>query len=431
MRDFYCDDLLTGSDNETRLTHIIQEVNNALKSAQFPLQKWQSNHPDILQKAQLSSDSPHHTVNLGNKEASKTLGIYWNLKHDTITYTTQIKNTDHDKITKRKILSTIGQIFDPLGLISPSVLEAKLLMQNMWLQNIQWDSYIPHDIQKQWKAFVDSLAALKQLIIPRYVFSSQNNAELHIFCDASQSAYGACVYVRTQDPNGAACARLFIAKCRVAPLKSLTIPRLELCAALTAVRLYKKVIDSIRNPQIISNCYFWSDSMITLSWIKSSPHKLNAFVSHRVNEIQTTTGHHTWRYVPTKQNPADLISRGLTATQLIHSDMWFSGPEFLRYDENSWPTSPGHLSESDLPETKNHTNTEHCCISLAATRCVCRDTSELNSYVNTFGTATTKNTFHSSKRGPNGSNLVDNWRRACWSSSRRRTPRQPAGPWAE
>ncbi|KAH9634570.1 hypothetical protein HF086_006195 [Spodoptera exigua] len=299
------------------------------------------------------------------KEPSKTLGIYWNTNQDTITYSTNIENSVSDNITKRKILSIIGQIFDPLGLISPSVLEAKIIMQKMWSLNLQWDNHVPHDIEVLWKKFIQSLSALKQLVIPRRVFyDSSKHIQLHIFCDASQNAYGGCVYVRSHTTKDEVYVQLLTAKCRVAPLKTLTIPRLELCAALTAVRLYKKVIDSLRNSHIISNCFFWSDSMIVLSWIKLSPYKLNAFVSHRINEIQTITHKHTWRYVPTKQNPADLISRGVTASVLINSDMWFSGPDFLRDDDSSWPTPPGHISNySDLPETKpqtNHTNTNQC-----------------------------------------------------------------------
>ncbi|KAH9643464.1 hypothetical protein HF086_017245 [Spodoptera exigua] len=241
-------------------------------------QKWQSNDLEILQKANLLSNSLHSTINLGTKEPSKTLGIYWNTNQDTITYSTNIENSVSDNITKRKILSIIGQIFDPLGLISPSVLEAKIIMQKMWSLNLQWDNHVPHDIEVLWKKFIQSLSALKQLVIPRRVFyDSSKHIQLHIFCDASQNAYGGCVYVRSHTTKDEVYVQLLTAKCRVTPLKTLTIPRLELCAALTAVRLYKKVIDSLRNSHIISNCFFWSDSMIVLSWIKLSPYKLNAF----------------------------------------------------------------------------------------------------------------------------------------------------------
>ncbi|KAH9643476.1 hypothetical protein HF086_017257 [Spodoptera exigua] len=161
-------------------------------------QKWQSNDLEILQKANLLSNSLHSTINLGTKEPSKTLGIYWNTNQDTITYSTNIENSVSDNITKRKILSIIGQIFDPLGLISPSVLEAKIIMQKMWSLNLQWDNHVPHDIEVLWKKFIQSLSALKQLVIPRRVFyDSSKHIQLHIFCDASQNAYGGCVYVRS------------------------------------------------------------------------------------------------------------------------------------------------------------------------------------------------------------------------------------------
>ncbi|KAH9631735.1 hypothetical protein HF086_014736 [Spodoptera exigua] len=122
----------------------------------------------------------------------------------------------------------------------------------MWSLNLQWDNHVPHDIEVLWKKFIQSLSALKQLVIPRRVFyDSPKHIQLHIFCDASQNAYGACVYVRSHTTKSEVNVQLLTAKCRVAPLKTLTIPRLELCAALTAVRLNKKVIDSLRNSHIL------------------------------------------------------------------------------------------------------------------------------------------------------------------------------------
>lgn len=353
-QDFYCDDLLSGSEEESLLLHIAKGVFTELSKAQFHLRKWQSNHTTILQTLDFNQSS-HTLVNLGNNEPSKTLGIYWHTKHDTITFNIDSNILNTTKITKRSILSSIGQIFDPLGLISPCVVEAKLIMQKLWIEKLKWDDMVPLPLQTQWLGFANSLDNLNQLSIPRRAFcDSSQNTQLHIFCDASQYAYGSCIYIRTVDSEKKVHVQLIAAKSKVAPLKSLTIPRLELCAALTGVKLCGKVLQSLRNANF-NMCHFWSDSMIVLAWLRSSPHRLTSFVSHRVTEIQEITQQYKWHYVPSKQNPSDLISRGVTANQLIDSTLWFTGPPFLRNDEISWPAQPGKLSESDLPETRPNT----------------------------------------------------------------------------
>lgn len=360
LHDFYCDDLLTGIDDESVLLEIAKGVFSELQKYQFPLRKWQSNCPAVLNKLGFN-DSDSTTFNLSSNDPSKTLGIYWNINKDTISYTVHSEFVSQKQITKRTILSTIGHIFDPLGLISPCVLEAKLIMQQMWINNISWDGEIPVSIQQQWARFVESLSFINHLSIPRRAFhdSSRDNIELHIFCDASQQAYGACAYIRTYTPGGNINVQLLVAKGRVAPLKTLTIPRLELCAAFTGVNLSNKVLNSLRNKNNCK-CYYWSDSIIVLSWINSPTHKLQTFVKHKVTDILKHTEPQSWYYVPTKQNPADIITKCTNAQQLLHTPLWFSGPDFLRNDDNhSWPEQPGHLSVSDLPEVRSQTHLTH------------------------------------------------------------------------
>lgn len=230
----------------------------------------------------------------------------------------------------------------------------------MWTHNVSWDDEIPVSIQQQWAKFVESLSFINHLSIPRRAFhdSSRDYIELHIFCDASQQAYGACAYIRTYTSDGSISVQLLVAKGRVAPLKALTIPRLELCAAFTGVNLSNKILNSVRNKNC--KCYYWSDSIIVLSWINSPTHKLQTFVKHKVTDILKHTEPQTWYYVPTKQNPADIITKCTNAQQLLHTPLWFSGPDFLRNDDkHSWPQQPGHLSVSDLPEVRSQTHLTH------------------------------------------------------------------------
>ncbi|XP_050677118.1 uncharacterized protein LOC126973819 [Leptidea sinapis] len=173
--------------------------------------------------------------------------------------------------------------------------------------------------------------------------------------DASERAYGACIYVRTIAVDGTVCVRLLASKNKVAPIKTTTIPRLELCGALLGTRLYLKVCNSLTN--VFSHCLFWCDSTIVLGWLSTQPSNLNQFVQNRVNEIQECTLDQTWRYVPSRSNPADLASRGVKADCISASTLWWSGPQFLHERTIHFPPSPN--TPQTLPETSLHTVT-HC-----------------------------------------------------------------------
>ncbi|XP_050344657.1 uncharacterized protein LOC126769788 [Nymphalis io] len=143
--------------------------------------------------------------------------------------------------SKREILSVISQIFDPLGLLSPRVMTMKMLLQKLWLHKLSWDEQLPPEVNKLWSELIVDLPELNKIRIPRRVIiDSYQFLEFHIFCDASERAYGACLYVRSVSDEGDVLVRLLVAKGRVAPLKPTTIPRLELCGALVGVRIYEK-----------------------------------------------------------------------------------------------------------------------------------------------------------------------------------------------
>ncbi|XP_047032787.1 uncharacterized protein LOC124639459 isoform X2 [Helicoverpa zea] len=175
--------------------------------------------------------------------------------------------------------------------------------------------------------------------------------------DASERAFGCCVYLRSVNMEGAVKVQLLASKNRVAPIKPTTIPRLELCGALLGARLCAKVQSSITLP--ITRCQFWCDSTIVLSWLAMSPNVLKPFVRNRVNEIQESTAGHTWSYVPSRFNPADLVSRGLKADLISECSLWWSGPEFLLNDETHWPAMPNKAMKQDLPEVITSNFTDH------------------------------------------------------------------------
>lgn len=343
VHDFYVDDLLTGGDDLNQVKAIQMEVAAALRSACMNLRKWKSNSPHLL----TCSGSSSLDLNIGVAEPGKTLGLGWQPASDELHF--PIGNLTLGRYTKREMLSVMSQVFDPLGLLAPCVILMKILMQKLWLQKLSWDEPLSPEVSKQWIDMIRGLSALNSTHVPRLVLcDSYQSVECHVFTDASERAYGACLYLRTINGKGEISVNLLLAKSRVAPLKPTTIPRLELCGALVGTRLYEKVIGSLRLR--IDNTTFWTDSTIVLGWLKMVPSRLQPFVRNRAAEIVEKTGTCVWRHVPTDENPADHISRGVHAQSINSLDIWWSGPSFLKHDRASWPQSPS--GSTSLPETR-------------------------------------------------------------------------------
>lgn len=355
LHDFYVDDFLGGGSTISETIDLAKGVDSILSSAQFFLRKWQSNNPEILKS--IGKFGEASSLDLSNhSQASKTLGLHWLCNDDTLSFLINISNTK--KITKRHILSVISQIFDPLGLVGPCIVEAKRIMQRLWVEQSGWDTEVSPEIIEMWSTFVHTLPNLNNLKISRWVSSDLAvEHELHIFCDASEGAYGACIYVRSLCSNGSINVQLLVSKNRVAPIKVVTIPRLELCAALLGARLCTVVTESLTMP--IVKRTFWSDSMIVLGWLNISPSQLKPFVRNRISEIQESTAGDKWRYVPSKDNPADLVSRGARADSIGDCSLWWSGPNFLQSCESSWPVKPHKSVKQDLPEVVCHHISPH------------------------------------------------------------------------
>ncbi|KAL0829582.1 hypothetical protein ABMA28_003093 [Loxostege sticticalis] len=346
QKDFYVDDLITGANSELALSYIQQSVSKALESGCFKLRKYKSNIPTIFQNINVNE---HDALTIS--ESSSTLGLGWTPSNDMLHFPIKnFLNNENDVITKRVIMSNSFKIFDPLGILSPVVIQPKIILQRLWQQKMDWDEPVTQEIKGDWLKFTDNLSYLKKLQVPRWVLCEDYKyVELHSFSDASQHAYGACIYLKSINAKGESKIFLLCAKSKVAPLKPTTIPRLELCAALLSAKLCKLVLDSLRyKPEKIIH---WCDSSVVLSWINSDLTKLKIFVANRISEILELTKSSSWRYVPTAVNPADLISRGVDAKNLIDSSLWWYGPSYLKYDESHWPClqlQDAHI----LPETK-------------------------------------------------------------------------------
>lgn len=343
LSDFYIDDLSTGCSSEDQLTHIYKGTTRVLESAGFILRKFRTNCPQIFKKEQFNSE----TLDLCKESA--VLGLNWSPVSDTIQFSTNVPLAS--QITKRTIISMTCKIFDPLGLLSAAIIKPKILLQKLWCAKLDWDEPIPNNLVKDWLEFSSNLSYLYNIHLPRYVLCEMPECiELHCFVDASQAAYGACIYLRSNKSNHVHTSRLLCAKARVAPIKPMTIPRLELCGALLGARLCQKVSQSLKCK--INRKIIWTDSMVVLGWLKMQPNSLKTFVRNRVNEIQELTTDYQFRHVPTSLNPADMASRGVHPHMLKSSTLWWEGPPFLKQEDREWPTKLLPLEEEPLPEVK-------------------------------------------------------------------------------
>ncbi|XP_024868253.1 uncharacterized protein LOC112452346, partial [Temnothorax curvispinosus] len=314
LRDFYIDNLLSGADSLQEALIIRDQVAALLLSGGFVLRQWASNNEDLLK------DIPGNVMDnaileLDKDGSVKTLGVKWNHAKDAFQYS--IKIAIPVSCTKRSMLSSIAQIFDPLGLLAPY---------------------------------------LNRFCIPRQVVENHPDAEiqLHGFCDASERAYGACVYIRYLDHNKSPQVYLLCAKSRVAPLKIISIPRLELCGAQLLAQLLDKIKASLYIK--IKKVSYWTDSQIVLCWIRATNKKMPVFVAHRVGEIQELTSVEDWNHVGTKENPADLVSRGTSPNELCSSQLWWNGPTWLK-NQNQIDEQVELEDIEDSPEEHQHEQT--------------------------------------------------------------------------
>ncbi|XP_044748988.1 uncharacterized protein LOC123311742 [Coccinella septempunctata] len=348
--NFYIDDGLLGSDSVEDTRALQLELINLLREGGFELGKWAGNHPSLIQDfgSDVLTDC---TFDKDEPSFIKVLGLKWNPKADVFSYSYYPLNKT---CSKRSILSEVSRIFDPLGFVSPCLLLAKQLLQKLWQSHVSWDEELPEHIQRVWQQFKVELPGLGNIKIPRYFgFDRTSEVQIHGFCDASEIGYASVVYLRFWNSNSFK-TTLVCAKCRVSPLKTQSIARLELLAALLLANLIAFVIESFKGIFTFNDIYVWSDSMIVLTWVTSSPHRWKTFIANRVRHIQEIISISSWHHVPSHLNPADCASRGLSPAQLSQFSLWWDGPEFLLKSEEHWPTQNNFHSSNgvEIPEER-------------------------------------------------------------------------------
>ncbi|XP_045457904.1 uncharacterized protein LOC123668157 [Melitaea cinxia] len=347
----YMDDYLSGAQSVDECIELCSQLINLLKKAGFSLHKWTSNNSQVLKSVLPTDTATQSSEKLEHTETSeagysftsntvKTLGLKWTHTQDTLQLS--LPTRIQGKSTKRHILSQISQIFDPIGILAPTTILAKILMQDICKENKDWDSVISPELESYWIEFITQLHHLQVIQIPRWYFTDLPiNIYLIGFCDASNKAYGACLYLKATYNQKPSTCTLIMAKSKVAPIKrKLSIPKLELAGAVMLSKISKKFTEAIQNKINIDKVYLFSDSNIILCWIKSPyKHTHDSYTSHRLMQIIDITQSESWYYINTKQNPADLITRGIMPKHLPSCSLWWQGTPWLAQDQNTWPIS--------------------------------------------------------------------------------------------
>lgn len=327
--DYYVDDLLTGCETVVEGIRIYEEMTRILRKGGFELQKWVTNNKELAKVVMDREGNQDRKVDIKMDEVVKILGLSWDKESDSFHYTAQLPILQNP-VTKRKVISDISRLFDPLGWVAPCVIVAKTMIQKLWLSGIDWDEELPDNLLEEWLTYRCKITDIIDFSIPRWIQAKEDDTyrEIHGFCDASNAAYAGVVYLRTIDANGAVHVNLVTAKTKVAPTMQVSIPRLELMGAVLVAKLSTEVAKVLNIDK--ANIHGWTDSTVVLAWLSSHPCRWKTFIANRTSEILSRLDSSQWSHVQSLQNPADVASRGCTPSELVQNDLWLQGPAWLQ-----------------------------------------------------------------------------------------------------
>lgn len=353
INNTYVDDILGGANSIHDTINLKNELIELLRLGSCELHKWCSNDPAILQNLP-DEIKQFSEIDLDKSDLIvKTLGVSYNTQTDSFKIFAPHTNIENI-VTKRQVLSFVCKFYDPLGLVGPIFVAAKLIIQKMWEDKLQWDDPLPENILKPWQTFATNLINMPTITVPRNLaLVGATKVELVGYCDASMNAYGSVIYLRVFSGNKINVS-LLCSKSRIASLnKKLTIPRLELNSALLLSMLANKIFNLLKS--YINDVYLYSDSTIALAWINTEALKLNPYVANRVTKIQNISSNFKWLYINTKDNPADCLSRGVEPSDMVSNNTWFYGPANLLNSNFDHKMEAQVTLKFPLPEQKVQT----------------------------------------------------------------------------
>ena len=348
MESFYMDDCLKSIPSKEQAVSLHKELTSLLQRGGFRLTKWLSNNKEVLK--QISCEERAKVVldlaEFGSS-SERILGVQWDYEDDKFQFNISMKDKP---FTRRGILSVVSSLFDPLGFVAPAVLKAKYILQSLCREGLGWDEEIRDEQAQLWKRWLLELPQLSDLRVERCfkAFSSDSpkQVQIHFFSDSSQDAYGVVAYLRMRYACGKINCSFLIGKARLAPIKTVSIPRLELTAACLAVKLNQMIKIQLNESNWES--FFWTDSTAVLYMISNTSKRFQTFFANRLAKIDELSEPTQWKYVNSALNPADDATRGLNVSSLTANSRWISGPEFLYLPEQCWPQPPCTLPT--LPE---------------------------------------------------------------------------------
>ena len=325
---------------------------SCMKEAGFNSRKWFSNSEELMILINLKEntasvgkgDKVLNEEQFERKDLRKVLGLLWDGESDDLVY--NFENIAEEALnlplTKRNVLRVGARFYDPLGLISPVVVVTKILFQHLCIDKLDWDEELPKEIQSRWLNYVNKLKKISQINVPRYCFLGASNVvmsiNLHGFSDSSINAYSAVIYAQVETSHGFT-SSLITSKTKVAPVKRLSIPRLELLGCLLLATLMQSVCEAFKDVIVVNKKYFWTDSEISLAWIKNSNKEWKLWVENRVNKIRDLSDKNDWFHVPGDINPADIPTREFDLLLFGENNLWWHGPSFLTLGKsyhNKW-----------------------------------------------------------------------------------------------
>ena len=287
-----------------------------------------------------------------NDTVTTPLGLQWNSTDDVLAVPATPVPLDYPS-TKRSVLKKIATVFDPLGLVSPFVVRAKIMLQELWNRGYDWDEEVQDEVANRLQIWFSQLSYLAIVDIPRCLRNQQpvKSKDVVTFVDDSTQACGPASYLRFEYEDGTVSAQLIALKSKVAPLTPVTVPRLELMEAIVGLRLTQSVSRALDLP--VKAASFFSDSTDVLWWICGRGRDFLPFVASRIGEIQISTEPAQWQHVTTDKNPADLCSKRASPAELAESQLWWNGPDWLKKEKSERPKMQLTESPKVMPEMKS------------------------------------------------------------------------------